>query len=425
MTDRDARTGAGMAGVVRLLRGNRAFLALWSARSVSFLGDSLGLLALLLYTANATGQALSVALLLLVGDFAPALFGPLTGVISDRFDPRRVMVSCELAQGALVLVVALTLPPLPVLLALVALRAVVGQVFQPASRAAVPVLVRDRDLEGANSSLGFGTNASEALGPLLAAALFSVVGVRGVLLADAATFFVSAALLLSLPPLRVVSVEGGPSTSFLADARAGLGYVWSVPLVRIVGLGFFAVVAFNGVDDVALVFLARGPLGGGDSAAGLLYAAVGIGLVAGYALLAIYAGRVPMLPLLVVGFGVGSAGNLLTGLAPSVGAAFAVQFVRGLGIGAMDVATNTVVQRAVPREMLGRVFGNLYGAIGVAAGLSYVLGGALLDLTSPRTAFVVAGAGGLLVALAVVLGLRSIARGGPPRTAVGGGANDD
>jgi hypothetical protein len=54
--------------------------------------------------------------------------------------------------------------------------------------------------------------------------------------------------------------------------------------VRIIGLGFFAVVAFNGVDDVALVFLAKESLGGGDSGAGVLYAAVGVGLVIGYAL---------------------------------------------------------------------------------------------------------------------------------------------
>ncbi len=113
-----------------------------------------------------------------------------------------------------------------------------------------------------------------------------------------------------------------------------------------------------------------------------------------------------MLPLLVAGFGVSSAGNLLSGLAPSVSAAFAMQAARGLGIGAMDVATNTVLQRAVPAAMLGRVFGNLYGAIGVAAGLSYAFGGLLLDLTSPRVAFVVAGTGGLLATLATALALR-------------------
>jgi MFS family permease len=213
-------TSGGGAGAKSLLRDNRPFRWLWCARSVSFLGDSLGLVALLLYVAETTDQALAVALLLLVGDFAPALLSPFTGVIGDRFGLKRVMIACDLVQGILVALIALTLPSLPLLLALVALRAVTGQVFQPASRAAVPALVRDRDLEAANSAIGFGTNGSEAVGPLLAAALFSVLSVQGVLLVDAATFFASAALLASLPSLPPARTEeGGPRASFLGGGR--------------------------------------------------------------------------------------------------------------------------------------------------------------------------------------------------------------
>src|SRR5918997_1329137 len=101
------------ASALRLLRSNRPFRSLWCARGISFLGDSLSLVALMLYTANTTGQALAVALLLLVGDLAPSLLGPFTGTVSDRFNLKRVMVLCELAQGALVAVIALTLPSLP------------------------------------------------------------------------------------------------------------------------------------------------------------------------------------------------------------------------------------------------------------------------------------------------------------------------
>lgn len=408
MTSGGAKTepGGSRAGALRLLRTNPAFRSLWSARAISFLGDSLSLVALMLYVANTTGQALAVALLLLVGDFAPSLLGPFTGVVSDRFDLRRVMVACELVQCALVAVIALILPSLPLLLVLVALRAIAGQVFQPASRAAVPALVDHRDLTRANSAIGFGANGLEALGPLVAAALFPVLDVRGVLLVDAATFMVSAALLASLPSLPPAE-EGGRS-SFLGDAKAGLSYIWSVPVVRTVGLGFFAVVAFNGVDDVALVFLARDSLGGGDSAVGLLLAGVGIGLLAGYALLVRHAGQASMALLLVAGFGVSSVGNLFSGLAWVVSAAFVMQTIRGIGIAGMDVATTTLLQERVPPTMLGRVFGNLYGAIGVAAALSYMFGGLLLDLTSPRVTFVVAGAGGLLATLLTALLLRRV-----------------
>jgi MFS family permease len=363
-------------------------------------GDSLSLVALLLYVAGDTGRAFAVAALLLVADFAPSLLGPLTGVISDRFDIRRVMILCELVQAGAVLVILLTLPPLPVLLALVAMRAVAGQVFQPASRAAVPALIPDRQLESANSALGVGANGMEALGPLVAAVLLPLIGVRGVLLLDVVTFLVSALLLAFLPQLP--PVEAGARPAVLTDAGAGLRYVLAAPLIRAVVLGFTAVVAFNGVDDVALIFLARNSLTADESAVALLYGAVGIGLLVGYALLACRAEYSSLIPLVIAGFAVSSLGNLLTGLAWAVAVAFGLQLVRGMGLSAIDVGVSSFLQRQVPRDMLGRVFGNLYGAIGVAAAASYVLGALLLELTGPRTTFIVAGGGGLLATVATV-----------------------
>jgi hypothetical protein len=73
--------------------------------------------------------------------------------------------------------------------------------------------------------------------------------------------------------------------------------------------GYFAVVAFNGLDDVALVFLAKDTLGGSDAAAGLLLGAVGVGLFLGYALLSRPHARVSMIGLLLAGFTVSSLGK--------------------------------------------------------------------------------------------------------------------
>lgn len=387
------------------LRRDPAFRSLFAARTISFLGDSVSLVALMLHVADTAGQALAIALLLLVGDLAPALLSPLAGAIGDRWDRRRMMIGCELVQAGLLAAIALSLPPLPLLLVLVGVRAVAGQVFLPASRAAVATLVPREQQAAANSALGLATNGGEAAGPLVAAALFPFVGVQGVLLVDAATFLLSALVLLRLPALPPSGPGEAARGSLLADAREGLGQLWRVPALRIIGLGFCAVVAFNGIDDVALVVLAKDTFDAGDSAAGVLLAAVGIGLFAGYALLTRWSSRASLLWLLVAGFAVSSVGNLLTGLAWAVGAAFALQAVRGLGIAAMDVATNTLLPRLVPDALLGRVFGNLYGAIGLAAGLSYVAGGLLLDATSAPVTFVIAGAGGTLATVAVAVTL--------------------
>ena len=417
------------APVRALLRGNPAFRTLWTARLISFFGDSVGLIALLLYTASHFGTGLAVALLMIAGDFVPSLLSPLAGAVSDRWDRRTVLISCELIQGALIAVIAVTLPSLPLLLLLVAIQSCVAAVFQPASRSAVPSLVPDADLERANAAIGFGTNGLDSAGPLAGAALLAWLSVRELLLVDAGTFVISAALLATLPALArrpgVPADPGAPVAAvaparLLAQARDGLRFIWQDKVIRVVTLAFCAVVLFNGVDDVALVFLARHTLHGSNSAASLVYAGAGLGLLAGFLLIARAAPRLAMPMLIVAGYAVSSLGNLLTGLSFAIVAALGFQVIRGLGIAAMDVGHNTLIQRTVPAEMLGRVFGNVYGAVGAAAGLSYVFGGLLLDATNARVTLIVAGTGGLVSAAGAAIVLpRALAARVPDQARAG------
>src|SRR4029453_18028017 len=120
------------------------------------------------------------------------------------------------------------------------------QIFQPASRAAVPALVGPDELEEANATLGVGTNTADLAAPLRAAALSPSCGTSGVLLVAAASFGVSAVLLMALPKLSPTELESG---SLWKGAGAGLGYIVTTPVVRVVAIGFCAVVLCTGVDD--------------------------------------------------------------------------------------------------------------------------------------------------------------------------------
>ncbi|HUQ54448.1 MFS transporter [Lentzea sp.] len=390
--------------MLTLLKENGPLRVLSTARVVSVVGDALSLVTLMVHVQSILGKAVAVAALLLVGDFAPSLLSPLTGVIGDRFDRRTVMIVCEVAQGVLLAVIAVTLPPLPVLLVLVGLRAVIGQVFVPASRAAVPSLVAEKDLGQANTALGLGSNSADVIGPFLAALLLTFMDTRGVLLVDAVSFVLSALLLLRLPKLVV---PPGPVEGVFAGARAGLGEIWGNRALRIVFLGFCGVVACTAIDDVAVLQLTMVSFGGSESTAGVVLGAVGIGLLLGYALLARGSARWSMVTLLVTGFVISSAGNMFTGLAWGVASAFALQAVRGLGIAAMDVAHSTLIQRLVPGDRTGRVFGNFYGGIGVAAAVSYIGGSVLLDAVGPGPTFLLSGGAGVLVALWAVAASRA------------------
>jgi MFS family permease len=386
----------------RLLRDNRRFRMLWLARVVSFLGDSMGLVALILYVADKRGSGSAVALLLLAGDFTPTLLSPLVGVVADRLERRRILIVCELGQALAIGTIVVAEPPLVPLLVLVAIQSLMANLFQAAARSAVPDLVADEELPRANALIGGGTYGLEALGPLLAAALLPFMSPIGLLAIDAATFLVSP-LLLAFLPLMPSTIRSHEHEPVLAAARTGIRHIWHQRILRPVVLAFVVVVAFNGVDDVALVFLGRDIFAAGDSGVSLLYAASGIGLLLGFTLVVSRATGFSPVTITIAGFVIGSAGNLFTGLAPVIAAAIAMQLVRGVGISLMEVGPTTLVQRTVPRHLLGRVFANLYGAVGIAAGLSYVAGGLLLDRLSPRTVLAFAGAGGIAVSMILML----------------------
>jgi MFS family permease len=389
----------------RLLRRPGAFRRLWLARVVSLVGDSVGLVALILLVAEETGDGVGVGLLLLTADGTATLLSPLLGVVADRTSRRRTMVACELGQALAIGTIALLLPALPVLLGLVAAQSVLAATFQAASRSAVAELVDDAELEGANAVLGAGTYGLEVAGPLLVALLLPVLSVPGVLVLDALTFLVSPLLLGGLPRLRPAG-RAAAAPGLARQAAAGLRVLWRQRLLRAVSLGFLVVVAFNGVDDVALVFLGRETLRATDAATSLLYAGSGLGLLVGFAVLARRGGRGAPSVAAVAGLAWSSAGNLLTGLAPVLGAAFAMQVVRGGGLSLVDVGTTTLVQRSVPAELRGRAFANLYGGVGLAAAVSYAVGGPLLELLSPRGLLVLAGGGGIAASAATALAVR-------------------
>jgi MFS family permease len=392
------------------LRANGPFRLLWTSRAISLSGSSLSLVALVLFTADHTGAGVAVALLMLIYDLLPALLSPFTGLVADRFDLRRVLVGCELGQALLFAGLAFALASLPLMLVLVAGAAVLSHIFEPASRAAVPVLVRDYELPTANAAIGLGVHGFDLIGPLLAGALLPAVGFHGVFLLDASTFVVSAVLLQGLPRTPKAVLPTSDAASLLADARAGIRVLWRSPLLRLIFWSFCAVVAFTAVDDVALVFLARGPLHGSQSAASVLYAGAALGLPLGLATLSRARLRVVGPLMLVVGYAISSIGNLLTGLAGALAVAFAFQVIRGLGLAVIDTAVPTLIQRDVPKDLLGRAFSNVYGAVGLAAGVSYVLGGLLISHAGPRVTLVVAGSGGLVISLVAAIVAADIVR---------------
>ena len=383
-----------MRGALALLRDRPRFRAIWAALALSYAGSGAAVTALTLYVQQTHGTGTAVAAFL-VASQVPRLLGPLAGGVADRVDLRTLLIGCDLGQAAFFALMA-TLPPFAALIGLTALTTILQTAYGPARTAALPTLVEPEELIPANALLGIATNLYVAIGPLVGATLFAAVGVQAALLVNAVSFLASAALTRLLPPTPPpADLEPEP---LLAAVRTGMRFVWGQRLLRTVVVSMCLLLAFIAIDNVALVFLVRDTLGASAVGFGIAEATFGIGMLAGsFSLLGgdgMTASR-----LLLASFALSTAGTLGCGLAPTVAVLALVQVVNGSGNGVEIVASETLIQQHVPRGMVGRVYGFINTATSLGLGVALVVGGLVVDATSPRTSFLIAAAGGALVTL--------------------------
>jgi MFS family permease len=390
--------------VVNPIRDAPAFRRLLAARTVSHVGDGIAVIALVLLVQDQRRTGTAVGALLLATSI-PRFLGPVAGAIVDRVEQRSLMVACDLGQAAIFGPIAWLQPSFPVLLALVALAAVFDTLFAPAGRSALPALVRPEQLMRANAWIGMSLNIQVAAGPVLGGLLYAWLGGRGALAANALSFVLSALFLWGLPPLRAPA-DGGEARGFLAVGMDGLRYAGRNRVVRTLIVALFVGVAFAGLDDVALVFLVRETFHGSALAYGLVTGAYGVGMLLGSIGLSWKGTAAAAGTVFLLGWVAGGVGAVLTGIAPLIALVAVGQAIAGVGNAVEVVAMDTLVQRSVPREMLGRVFGLVGTAAPAGHTLAFAGGGFLVDLFGPRIVFLIAGLGVLLVLIPIMLVVR-------------------
>lgn len=392
-----------------LLRERSPYRPFLGAMSLSAIGDGIATAALVLYVQETAGTGVAVGALLLTQTL-PRLIGPLAGSLADRTNTLRLLIGCDLGQAAIYGLIALLLPSLGPLLALVFAASLLQSGTSAARGAVLPALVGQERLLGANVLLGAGFNLQVAIGPLIGGLLFAAGGADVALAVNAGTFLLSAGLLLLVRVPRVIAV---PTRGMIADVREAVGFAAGEPVIRTLLISLTLGIAFLSLDNVALVFLVRDTLEGGPAAYGFVFGAFGIGMLIGSFAMLIANPRSPA-PLFLLALALMGSGTLLTGLAPAILAAAAFQALAGIGNSLDNAASDTLIQRAVPEAMLGRIFGLTAALVYAAAGLSAAVGGPLLDLTSPRIVFLVAGIGGLAVLLFAAPALQRALRSETP-----------
>ena len=388
-----------MNGADDSLLKNARFRRLWIGQGLSFVGDFVSTVALVLLVVDVSGSASAVGGVL-VARLLPTLASPLVGVLADRLDRRVVLVASDLVRA--VMVVGLIFArDLPVIYALAFLLGAARTVFNPTVRAAFPAIVGGGDLTRANALISGTFSFSVMAGPALGGVLVASVGVELAFLLDALTFLVSAALLWTIPlpaPERTGGEEG-----FFGELRAGFGYLAGarVPLAIVLG-AFFATLTANAAIP-AEAFLAKETFDAGDVGYGLLASLWGGGMILGSVLTAVLGDRINLVPLYFVSIFATALAFAGVGLSPTFALALGAIAVAGTANGVENVATDTVLQRRVPDAFLGRVFAARFLTFSAGEAIAYPIGGLVVDVLGPRSTYLVAGAATAAAGLLVLL----------------------
>ena len=395
---------------------HRDFRLLWSGMCTSLIGDGAFLVALawqVYMLSNAPTALATVGIAMTVPTIGCLLLG---GVLSDRFDRRRIMLAADIVRAVVLsLLCVLSATGELHLWHVMALAAVYGAgtaFFDPAFDAVVPELLPPTALAQANSLDQFVRPVTLRLaGPALGGVVVHAVGAAGAFGLDAGSFVASAAALVAMSPRpRHAPVS---STSVGKEIMTGLRYVrghaWLWATFASAALAYLL---FMGPTEVLLPFVVKNQLRAGPGALGLVFAAGGLGSL----LCALVVGQ-RGLPRREITF-IYCTWTLATFAIAGYGVAHALWglMLVSVAFNALETAGTigwaTVKQRHVPPALLGRVSSlDWLISIGLLP-LSFALTGPVSAAIGVRACLIGAGTLGGLVTLAALLvpGVRSIER---------------
>jgi MFS family permease len=388
---------------LRVLR-HRDFRNLWLGQSASAIGDAVVIVAIALYVTELTEDPTKVGIVLAANLFPLIAFLLVGGVWADRLPRERVMITADVARAVLhTLLAVLIFTGAVQIWQIVVVEACYGTAqafFQPAYTGIVPRAVPPAEVQQAQALSSITLNLAELAGPAVATALVLGVGAGWAFLLDAATFVVSAALLLRVRTAGTAPAPGERG-SVLGELIDGFREVSSRPWLWVTVAVFSLAVPLGYAPLFVLgPTIARETY---DSAAvfGVVTAAYGAGALAGALIGLRWRPRHPMRaaflviavwPFMIVSFAAGAPVALVLPLSIATGMGFAL----------FEVLWDTTMAERIPPHALSRASAwEWMGSLALLP-IGYLLAGPAAEATSPETVMVT---GAILTAVALAIGL--------------------
>ncbi len=399
-----AESAGAFGAVVR----NPSLRSLQLAWAMSVVGHWAYLVAVSVYAYQVGGDA-AVGLIFVLRLVPAALIAPFTGLLADRYRRELILLGSVVARIALVGAAAACVfldVASSVVYALAVLAALAQTPFRSAQAALTPSLCGSpTELTAANAVASTIESLAVFLGPALSGVLLAVASTGAVFVVTAAMLVVSAFFVVRLRS----SAEAAPkreieASTIASEALAGFRVIGREPPLRVlIGL-LTAQTLIAGAVQVYIVVISIELLGLGKAGVGYLNSAIGVGAIVGGIVAFGLTGARRLSPAFMIGIAFWGVPLALLGVWSQTSVALILFGLMGFGNSLVDVAGFTLVQRAVPDDVLARVFGVIQmlwlGSVGIGA----ILAPRLIGWLGTKHALLATGLA--LVGLAALLAVR-------------------
>ena len=359
--------------------------SLFIANAISLVGNVFSLIAIPWFVLQTTGSATQTGITGFFTILPVVLAGFLGGTLIDRLGYKRTSIISDLASGVTTALIPLLYFTVGLefwqLLVLVFLGALLDAPGRTARAALLPELAEQAGMpiERATSLINVIERGARLVGAPLAGLLIGVMGTANVLWLDAASFFVSAAIIgimIAAPKLAEKEEQTG---KYFDELKDGLRFIARdqliLAIVVMVMLTNFLDAIFGGV--VQPVYVKE--VFGSALNLGLLIAANGGGAVVGGLIFSAIGHRLPRYTTFVAAFVLTGLKFWIYAIYPPLPILLTIVFFSSIGAGPLNPIIDSVALERVPQNMRGRVFGAITAGAWIAMPLGMLLGGILTD----------------------------------------------
>ncbi len=342
-------------------KGNelKDFLILWSTQSVSHLGSGITAFALTLWLYEKTGSSLSTAALTICSYAPYVLMSILAGALTDRFDKKKTMLVCDVFAALCTITVfgLYNTNRLMVwhLYALNAISGLMNTVQQPASEVAMTLILPEKYYQKTSGLRSLSKSLTSILNPLIATALYSFIGLNGVIAVDIGSFIVAFVALQFF--IKIPKNRSEKKASVFVLAKEGIGFLKENPMIMTLIL-FMA-----GVNLVASAFDATLPgyvlpnPNGGQTVLGIVTSCSGVAMIIGSLIVSVMPkpkDRVKVVYLTML-FSLGTE-NFLLAFSREPFVWCIGQIIGWILVPVMSANLDVILRSTIPVELQGRVY---------------------------------------------------------------------